>query len=149
MAPVALAFAVLEASQRPSDFGVVLVAHMVPLLVLLLVGGAVAGRFSRRAVLVLANSGSGRTQGAVAVVLLTGHYSLAAVAGLSLANGVIEAFTGPALRGVVPELVAPEQIQRPALCSVRPATPPRSSDRAWPGSSWWVSAGEWRSLSTP
>lgn len=124
MAPVALAFAVLEASNQTADLGVVLAAHMVPLLAFLLVGGAVADRFSRRAVLVVANLGSGLTQGAVALVLLSGHYSLAAVAGLSMANGGIEAFTRPALRGVVSELVAPAQIQRAGslLGSARNAT---------------------------
>jgi MFS family permease len=105
MAPVALAFAVLDASGSMSQLGVVLVARMVPLLAFLLIGGATADRFSRRSVLVLANSGSALTQGGVAALLLTGHYSLFAVAALELLNGVLTAFTTPALRGVVPELV--------------------------------------------
>jgi len=113
MAPVALAFAVLDAAHRPGDLGIVLAAHMVPLLVFLLVGGAMADRFSRRTVLVLANVGdAGLTQGAVAVVLLSGHYSLAAVAGLELVNGAIAAFTSPALRGVLPDLVDASGLQR-------------------------------------
>ncbi|MDQ8707939.1 hypothetical protein RCO28_36555 [Streptomyces sp. LHD-70] len=37
MAPVALAFGVLDASGNPWDLGVVLAAHMVPLLAFLLV----------------------------------------------------------------------------------------------------------------
>src|SRR5437764_7991095 len=76
MAPVALAFAVLDASDSVSQLGVVLVARMVPMLAFLLIGGATADRFSRRTVLVLSNTGSALTQGAVATVLLTGHYSL-------------------------------------------------------------------------
>jgi len=102
LAPVALAFAVLDASGRASDLGVVAAAHMVPLLGFLLVGGAVSDRFPPRTVLVVANLGSGLTQGAVAVVLLTGRYSLLVVASLELANVVLAAFTTPALRGVVP-----------------------------------------------
>lgn len=112
LAPVALAFAVLEASGRASDLGVVAAAHMVPLLGFLLVGGAVSDRFPPRTVLVVANLGSGLTQGAVAVVLLTGRYSLLAIATLELANGVLAAFTTPALRGVVPRLVPPGELQR-------------------------------------
>ncbi len=105
MAPVALALAVLQESGRPGELGVVLASHVVPQLALLLIGGAVADRLSRRTVLVAANLGAGLTQGAVAAVLVTGHYSLPVVAGLELVNGALEAFTSPALRGIVPDLV--------------------------------------------
>jgi MFS family permease len=112
MAPVALALALLDTSDRPGDLGVVLAAQVIPQLVLTVVGGAVADRFSRRSLLVIANLGAGLTQGAVAAVLLTGHYSLPLVSGLELANGAIEAFASPALRGIVPELVGPQDLQR-------------------------------------
>ncbi len=124
MAPVALAFAVLNASGGAGDLGVVLAARMVPLLAFLLVGGAVADRFPRRTVLVAANLGSALTQGAVALVLLTGHYSLPAVAGLEFLNGVLAAFTTPALRGVVPQLVDAARLRQAnsLLGSTRNAT---------------------------
>jgi MFS family permease len=124
MAPVALAFAVLDASRHAGDLGIVLAARMVPNLVFLLVGGAVADRFSRRTVLVLANLGAASTQGAVAAILLTHHYSLAAVAVLEFANGVLDAFTMPALRGVVPELVDKSRLRQAnsLLSSTRNAT---------------------------
>ncbi|MGH3831531.1 MAG: MFS transporter [Pseudonocardiaceae bacterium] len=124
MAPVALAFAVLDASGSTSQLGVVLVARMVPLLAFLLVGGATADRFSRRTVLVFANLGSALTQGAVAALLLTGHYSLFGVAVLELMNGVLTAFTTPALRGVVPELIDKTQLRQAnsLLGSARNAT---------------------------
>jgi MFS family permease len=48
----------------------------------------------------------------VAVVLLTGHYSLPLLAGIELLNGALQAFTAPAQRGIVPELVAPQDLQR-------------------------------------
>ena len=112
MAPVALAFAVLDASRNAGDLGIVLATRMIPNLVFLLVGGAVADRFPRRSVLVAANLGAGLTQGAVATILLTHHYSLAAVAVLEFGNGVLAAFTSPALRGVVPELVAKTGLQK-------------------------------------
>ena len=96
MVPVALAFAVLDASGSTSDLGVVLASRMIPLLAFLLIGGAVADRFSRRTVLVAANLGSGLTQGAVAAVLLTGHYNLGAVTALEFLNGVLAAFSTPA-----------------------------------------------------
>jgi len=124
MAPTALALAVLQSSGRPGDLGVVLASHVVPQLALLLVGGAVADRLSRRTVLVAANLGAGLTQGAVAAVLVTGHYSLPVVAGLELVNGALEAFTSPALRGIVPDLVPASGLGRAnaLLASSRNAT---------------------------
>jgi len=124
MAPVALALGVLQESGRPGDLGVVLASHVVPQLALLLVGGAVADRLSRRTVLVAANLGAGLTQGAVAAVLITGHYSLPVVAGLELMNGALEAFTSPALRGILPDLVPAAGLGRAnaLLASSRNAT---------------------------
>jgi len=124
MAPTALALAVLQESGRPGDLGVVLASHVVPQLALLLVGGAVADRLSRRTVLVAANLGAGLTQGAVAAVLITGHYSLPVVAGLELMNGALEAFTSPALRGILPDLVPAAGLGRAnaLLASSRNAT---------------------------
>ncbi|MGK4585775.1 MFS transporter [Kitasatospora sp. HPMI-4] len=124
MAPVALAFAVLDASGNTDDLGIVLAAHMVPLLAFLLLGGATADRFSRRTVLVAANLGSALTQGGVAALLLSGRYSLLLVAGLEALNGVLAAFTTPALRGVVPELVDADRLQQAnsLLAATRNAT---------------------------
>ncbi|MFJ4899934.1 MFS transporter [Streptomyces sp. NPDC088727] len=112
MAPVALAFAVLDASGSSQDLGVVLAARMLPLLALLLVGGAVADRSSRRDVLVAVHLGSALTQGGVAALLLTGHYSPAPVAVLEFLNGALGAFTAPALRGVLPQLVDRTRLQQ-------------------------------------
>lgn len=124
MAPVALAFAVLDASGSPGDLGVVLTAHMVPLLVFLLVGGATADRLPRRTVLVAANLGSAFTQASLAALLLTGRYALLPVAALGFLNGVLAAFTTPALRAIVPQLVPGDRIRQAnaLLGSVRNVT---------------------------
>lgn len=112
MTPVALAFAVLDASHRPTDLGVVLACQIVPQLTFLLLGGVAADRFPRRVVLLGSHLGAGLTQAAVATVIIGGHYHLALVAALAAGNGVAEAFASPALRGIVPELVPPESVQR-------------------------------------
>lgn len=112
MAPVALAFAILDQPDGADDLGIVLAANLVPLLVLMLVGGAVADRYPRRTVLLVSNLGAGLTQAAVAVILLTGNYNLVTVAALEFANGALAAFTRPALRGIVPELVPTVALQR-------------------------------------
>ncbi|MEU5385732.1 MFS transporter [Kitasatospora cineracea] len=114
MAPVALAFAVLDAAHgRAADLGTVLAVRMLPLLALLLLGGAVADRLPRRTVLLTTHLGAGLSQGAAATLLLTGHYALGPFAALEFLNGALTAFTSPALRGVLPELVPNDRL-RPA-----------------------------------
>lgn len=124
MTPVALALAVLNASGRPTDLGIVMACQIIPQLALLLVGGAVGDRVPRRTALCAANLGAGLTQGALAVLLITSHYGLLPVAGLAAVNGAFEAFASPALRGIVPEIVASENLRRAnsLLAAARNAT---------------------------
>lgn len=112
MTTVALSLAVLRASGRPGDLGMVLTANMVPTLVLLLVGGAVADRVSRRVLLIVANLASAATMGAMGATLIASRYNLVVISCLALLNGVVSAFTSPALRGIVPELVETQDLQR-------------------------------------
>jgi MFS family permease len=112
MTTVALALAVLQASGRAADLGVVLAASMIPTLVLLLVGGAVADRVRRRTVLIVTNLATAAVTAAMATVLVTDHYDLVVIASLALVSGAVSAFTQPALRGIVPELVPRRDLQR-------------------------------------
>ncbi|MFJ8596776.1 MFS transporter [Streptomyces sp. NPDC093598] len=112
MAPVAIAFAVLESSHSAGDLGIVLAARSIPLVLFLLVGGAVADRMSRGALLVMSNLGAALTQGIAALLLVSGAYHLSAIASVEFLNGTLTAFTSPALRGIVPQLVAGIDNQR-------------------------------------
>ncbi|WP_239166826.1 MFS transporter [Actinoplanes italicus] len=112
MTTVALSLAVLQASGQATDLGVVLAANIVPMLALLLVGGALADRTSRRLLLIAANTVSAAAIGGVAVILLTGRYHLTVIVVLSLVAGAASAFASPALRGIVPDLVAGGDLQR-------------------------------------
>ena len=66
MAPVALAFAVLDLSGSAAALGVVLAARTLPMVLFLLVGGVVSDRFSRSTVMRTSNILSGLTQATVA-----------------------------------------------------------------------------------
>lgn len=112
MTTVALALAVLQASGSAADLGVVLAANMVPTLVLLLVGGAVADRVRRRTVLIVTNLSTAAVMAVMAVVLITDQYDLFVIASLALVSGAVSAFSQPALRGIVPELVERRDLQR-------------------------------------
>lgn len=111
MAVVALAFAVLEIGGSASEVGLVLAAGAFPLVATVLVGGVVADRASRRAVMVVADLVRVASQGAMAVLLIAGTpevWMLALLAGVSGAAG---GFFGPASTGLLPEVVLAEQLQ--------------------------------------
>src|SRR5918911_967408 len=76
MAPLALAFAVLELTGSPTDLGFVFAARMFPWVAALLVGGVFADRLSRRGVMVGADLLRFGSQGVTALLLLTHTASL-------------------------------------------------------------------------
>jgi MFS family permease len=111
MAPVALAFAVLDISDSPSALGQVLAAQSIPLVVFLLAGGVIADRFDRAILLRVTNIGAGLSQGAIATLVLTDRAELWHLIVLAAFNGTLAAVSFPALASVVPTLVPREHLQ--------------------------------------
>jgi MFS family permease len=111
MVAIALAFAVLHLGGSASDVGLVLAFRMVPLVATLLAGGVVADRMSRRAVMAVADLVRILTQGAIALLLITDHASVLALALLSGATGAATGFFNPASTGLLPAIVPPERLQ--------------------------------------
>src|SRR5262245_23718429 len=70
MAPIAVAFAVLDLTGSPTAIGAVIAARTIPMIALMLLGGVVADRLSRSTVLQVSHWLSALTQGSVAVLLL-------------------------------------------------------------------------------
>lgn len=111
IAPVALAFAVLDLTGSPTSLGVVLAARMIPQVIFLLVGGIVADRLPRQLVMVGANVVSGLAQLSVAALLLTGAATLWHLVALQLVAGASSAFFFPASSGIVPQTVPATMLQ--------------------------------------
>jgi MFS family permease len=111
MVGIALAFAVLSLGGSPADVGLVLAFRLVPLVGTLLVGGVVADRVSRRAVMVIADLLRVATQGAIAALLITGSAEIWMLAVLSGLTGAATGFFNPASTGLLPALVPPERLQ--------------------------------------
>src|SRR6266550_2611152 len=118
MAPVGLAFAVLDLTGSTTDLGIVLASRSVATIVLLLFGGVWADRLPRHVVMVSANVVSGATQTVVAILLLSGHARIWELAVLALLNGGSSAFFFPASSGIVPQTVPPE-LQQQANAALR------------------------------
>ena len=111
MIAVALAFAVLELSDSPSDVGLVLAAGTVPLVASVLVGGVVGDRLSRRSVMVAADLVRVASQGLMAALLIAGVAEVWTLAVLAAVTGVGTGFFNPASTALLPEVVPAEQIQ--------------------------------------
>ena len=112
MVGVALAFAVLDNGGSPSDLGIVLAARMLALVACLLAGGVVADRVDRRKVMVAADLTRLASQGVLAALLIDGHPSIAAIAGLTAITGAATGFFNPASTGLLPLVVKPELLQQ-------------------------------------
>jgi MFS family permease len=111
MVTVALAFAVLEVGGSASAVGLVLASATLPLVGTVLIGGVVADRTSRRTVMIAADLVRVASQGAAAALLITGAaevWTLALFAGLT---GAATGFFNPASTGLLPEVVAPDELQ--------------------------------------
>lgn len=111
MAPVALVFAVL-AHGTSSDVGFVLSAETVPLVVLLLVGGVVADRMSRRVLMLEADALRAMAECALGLWILLGRPPLWGFMVLAALLGVGQAFFNPALTGIFPQMLGDELLQR-------------------------------------
>jgi MFS family permease len=112
IAPVALAFAVIELNGSASALGLVFVAMLVPRLTLVLPGGVWADRLPRQRVMLAADAVRCLTQGLIAVALVTGTARLWQLVALSALYGAADAFFSPAVTGLVPETVRPDRLQQ-------------------------------------
>ena len=112
IAPVALAFAVLDLTGSKTDLGLILAAREIPLIIFLLVGGIWADRLPRNLVMVGANVVSGLAQAAAAALLITGNAEVWHLAALAAVNGGASAFFFPASSGVVPQTVPASLLQQ-------------------------------------
>ena len=110
-ANVALAFAVLDLTGSKADLGYVLAARSIPQVIFLLVGGIWADRLPRHLVMVTSNVASGASQGAIALLLLTGHAQVWHLMALGAVNGMSSAFFFPAAVGIVPQTVPKPLLQ--------------------------------------
>ena len=111
MVAIALAFAVIELGGSASEIGLVLAARTLPMVLTLLIGGVVADRISRRAVMVAADLARLLTQGAIAVLLISGAAEIWMIAVLSGLTGAATGFFNPASTGLLPVIVPAERLQ--------------------------------------
>lgn len=118
IAPLALAFAVLDLTGSPTDLGLVVAARSIANVAVLLVGGVMADRLPRNIVLVGTSIGAALTQGIVAALVITGSATIPLLVIFSVINGALAAMSLPASSALVTQTVPSEQL-RPANAILR------------------------------
>ncbi len=111
LVPVALAFAVLHLGSA-TDLGIVLAAQSLPLVALVLLGGVWADRLPRQLVMLTADVIRFAAQGLSAALILGGAAHIWQLAVLQAFYGAAEGFFVPAANGLVPQVVAGEDLQQ-------------------------------------
>ena len=112
IAPVALAFAVLDLTGSPSDLGLVVGVRMTVNVLFLLFGGALADRMPKHHLMVGSNIAAAVTQGAVAALVLSGTATIPLLIGLAGVNGMVSALAMPASSSILPQLIPAELRQQ-------------------------------------
>ncbi|PRY27064.1 MFS transporter [Pseudosporangium ferrugineum] len=105
VAPVALAFAVLDLTGSASDLGLVVGARVLANVLFLLFGGALADRLPKHLLMVGSSAAAAVTQGAVAALVLTGTATVPLLIALSAVNGMVSALAMPASSAILPQLI--------------------------------------------
>ncbi|WP_406256702.1 MFS transporter [Streptomyces nigra] len=109
---IAAAFAVLEAGGDGGDVGLVAASRTLPLVLFLLIGGAVADRLPRHRVMVAANALNCVSQAVFAALVLTGEAELWHMMLLTALGGTGQAFFSPAAEGMLLSSVRGDQAGR-------------------------------------
>jgi predicted MFS family arabinose efflux permease len=112
MVPVALTFAVLQEGRGTADVGYVLAAEAVALVALVLIGGVLADRISRRVVMIGSDAARCASELLLAGLLLTGSPPLWVFLVLAGVLGAGQAFFNPALTGLLPLVSSPGRLQQ-------------------------------------
>lgn len=112
VAPVALAFAVLDHTGSVADLGLVVGARSVASVLLVLFGGMLADRLPRSVILQGTEVAAALTQATIAASVLCGFSSVPLFLSLSLLNGSVAAISLPAASSLTPQTVPESQLAR-------------------------------------
>src|ERR1700730_1534563 len=114
---VGVSFAVLRATNSPTDLSYVLAAQIAPSLVFALIGGVAADRFPPQRVIMAANLLMAVGEGTFGVLVLSGRPTLWAMIGLEAITGPGVAIFYPPSQALLPQLVPRDMLQEASAIS--------------------------------
>jgi len=112
LAPIAVAFAVLGLGGSATEVGLAFAAWTLAQVSTLLIGGVVADRLPRRAVMIGSDTASLCVRFTMGTLLVSGHAEIWELIALQAVGGAAVAFHSPATSGIVPETVPAGQLQQ-------------------------------------
>jgi predicted MFS family arabinose efflux permease len=112
LAPIAVAFAVLDLTGSATDVGIAFACWTLAQVSTLLIGGVVADRLPRRLVMVSSDSANFVIRATMGALLVSGHAQIWELFVLQALGGAATAFYSPASTGLVPETVRPAHLQQ-------------------------------------
>jgi MFS family permease len=108
---VALALFVTELTGNPTDLGLVLAAHALPLVAFMPIGGVWADRLPRQRMVVVTDLARFALHSLLALLIVTGEVEIWHVVAIEALFGTAEAFFRPAVTALVPQTVPEPEIQ--------------------------------------
>jgi MFS family permease len=111
VAPIALAFAVLDLTGSVTDLGIVVGVRSIASIVFVLAGGVLADRLPRALLLQGSCLAAAATAALMALSVLIGFASVPLLAVTALVNGAVAAIAMPASYSITPETVPAENLQ--------------------------------------
>jgi MFS family permease len=112
LAPIAVAFAVLDLTGSATDTGIAFACWTLAQVATLLIGGVIADRLPRRLVMVTSDGANFAIRAAMGGLLLGGTARVWEIFVLQALGGAATAFYSPASSGLVPETVPPTLLQQ-------------------------------------
>jgi MFS family permease len=108
MQSVAVGWQVYEITRRPLDLGLVGLAQFLPNIILFLLAGHTADRFSRKSVLLICNAGFALCSALLIVITRSEPNNVKPIYAVLVLLGIVRAFNSPAGRSLLPLLVPTE-----------------------------------------
>src|SRR5207253_4976720 len=112
LAPIAVAFAVLDLTGSATDVGLSFAAWTLAQISTLLVGGVVADRLPRRRVMIASDTANLCIRAAMGALVVAGSMDVRLLIALQVLGGVATAFYSPASSGLVPQTVPAPLLQQ-------------------------------------
>lgn len=107
---IALGWRTTELTGSASSLAIVLMAHSIALLATVLIGGALADRYSRRKLMIASDLARVVVIGALAIVDASGALTFPLLLALAVGFGLADGFFYPAAGGIVPLVVEPHEL---------------------------------------
>jgi MFS family permease len=108
---IALPWLVLQLTHDALTLGLVIAVMGVPRAIFILIGGALVDRYSPKRVLMLTKYANAALLGLLSALVLTHQVTMPLVYALALGIGLASAFSIPSATSMLPNVVAPHQLQ--------------------------------------